>query len=460
MALLIVCVLTNVLWPQDALRVASWILLLGYLALEWPRLPLHSRILLALGGLLVAPVMAGWWAGQSALAQGLDRGAFFATFFASLFFLAEAARTSSLIHRCGVFFVNQRPGRRYLLLTVGSYLIGMILNMGVITLLGTMVRRRNTLAQAGGIEAVRALREKRMMLAVLRGFAITPLASPLSLGYAVLLTAMPGLNWPKMLGLGALTSLAFLGVGWLVDRLTVRRQVAMLAPKVPPVVPERDLRPLLGLVAIVLCVLFLAIFIEEARGVRLSQAVLVSLPIIGGVWLTVQHARFGIARAPRLTARRLARRSRRALPAVRTEIAVLAGAAFIGTVVAAAVPPEALAHLLTTGWLPPLLLAPLASLIILALSMFGINPIVTLTILAPTLRSLPDLPVAPEVVALALMGGWSLAICGSPSTASSMLAADLIAKPSTTVAWRWNGSYTLLAFAVLMAEIFILSTLR
>lgn len=49
--------------------------------------------------------------------------------------LGEAAR-----RRGGEAVVNQPPGRRYTVLTIGGALFGVLLNLGTISLLGTMIR--------------------------------------------------------------------------------------------------------------------------------------------------------------------------------------------------------------------------------------------------------------------------------------------------------------------------------
>lgn len=47
---------------------------------------------------------------------------------------------ADLIGRGGEAVVNQPPGRRYTVLTIGGALFGVLLNLGTISLLGTMIR--------------------------------------------------------------------------------------------------------------------------------------------------------------------------------------------------------------------------------------------------------------------------------------------------------------------------------
>lgn len=100
------------------------------------------------------------------------RGSSYAAFFLALTTLRDAAETSPLVRRCGHHLVAQPPGRRYAALTAGGHLFGITLSYGAIELLGAMVMRANTLEAAGGSAEVRAIRSRRMLLAIYRGFSV------------------------------------------------------------------------------------------------------------------------------------------------------------------------------------------------------------------------------------------------------------------------------------------------
>jgi hypothetical protein len=446
---LIACVLIHVLLPLEGLRWASRLLLVAYIAAEWPRIAANARIMVGLAAFLTAwAAAAGRGDTTTVVAAALDTGAFFATFFANQFFLREAARTSKLVSRCSAFFVNQRPGRRYALLTLGGYLFGIILNIGVLSLLGIMIRQRNSLASAGGNAQIRDVRERRMVLALLRGFSITPLASPLSISLAVLLTALPDLHWSSILPLGMATGLIILSLGWIQDKLAAPLHLVHL---VPPYEPTRDAAALAGITGLVLLVFFTALGFEMALGIPLSRAMLVSTPLIGLGWLGWQYRGWGPGKGSRLVARRVVRKAAATFPAYRTEITILSSAGFIGTLFSTLVPPEVLGGIIAAPFLPPILLPLLAMLAVVAPALAGINPIVSVTILASALHSAPPLPIATESLALGLIAGWSMSINSSTLTASAMLLGELVGKPAKTIVLGWNGRFTLACFAVLSA---------
>ena len=123
-----------------------------------------------------------------------DRLCFFATFA----LLRVSAMRSRLVREAGNTLIRQKPALRYPTLSLGTALFGLIINIGVLNLFGAMVQRSNTLKAAGGHSDIQLAREQRMMLSILRGFALAPLVSPLGVTMAVILANMPSLTWATL----------------------------------------------------------------------------------------------------------------------------------------------------------------------------------------------------------------------------------------------------------------------
>lgn len=450
---LIFAVLGEGVFRSDLLRQSARVLLIAYLALEWRGIQRTGRAMIAVAGALT--VAGGVLTADpgAVIGRALDQAAFFATFFANQFFLREPARTSPLVRRSASFFIDQPPARRYGLLTLGGFLFGIILNIGVLSLLGLMIRR--WLSAAGGSAAIRAVRERRMVLAVLRGFAVAPLGSPISMVMAVVLSVMPGLSWTTVFPLGLMTAALLLTLGCVQDRLEAPRQT------VPVVVTSgaRDPMALLGIVGIVMGVFVLAVGIEFAADIPLARAVLVAVPLAGLIWLGWQHRRFGPVRGVRLVSRRLVREGARLFPRYRTEIAVLSSAGFIGTLFSLLIPQGRLAVLLLHLPVPLMFLPGLLTVLVVGLSLIGVNPIVSVTIFASAFQGVPDAGIPAAVLALALMAGWALGVNASPLTASAMIIADMVDRTAREVTRDWNGRYVrraLLLMAVWLAGLTVL----
>ena len=79
-------------------------------------------IFITLADLLINP---DW---QNTLLSGLNTAAFIASFFAALTTLKFSAASSPAMRKCGAFLSAQPPGRRYLALTFGGQLFGLLLN--------------------------------------------------------------------------------------------------------------------------------------------------------------------------------------------------------------------------------------------------------------------------------------------------------------------------------------------
>ena len=145
------------------------------------------------------------------------RGASYAAFFLALTTLRDAAETSPLVRRCGRHLVAQPPGRRYAALTAGGHVFGIILSYGAIELLAAMVARANDADTATAAPA-RALRARRMLMAIYRGFCVMNCWSPLNIMTAVVSTAVPAAPMPLLLPIAFVVAVGMAALGWLEDR--------------------------------------------------------------------------------------------------------------------------------------------------------------------------------------------------------------------------------------------------
>jgi hypothetical protein len=363
--------------------------------------------------------------------QGLGRALFVAVLFAALGTLREAAHTSAAILKTGRMLVLQQPGRRYFAIAGGGTLFGAILNFGVIPLIGGMITDSNSLAAAGGDTAVREDREKRMMLALLRGFSVVMLWCPLTLAFAIATATVSGSDWRIMFAVGLVASALVIGSGWVVDRIFLSRP----APQ-SEAVPFEWTR-LLPLVGLLVAVSLLAVLVEETTAGQLIHGVILVVPLMAVAWLIRDGGLSSMTRLSRYIVQQV--------PAQRGEIAVLANAAFVGTMVAALVPQGAVDMLLGQNMVPAFMIAPTALIIVIALGLLGANSLITVTALASIVASPDRFGVDPSVFAAALVMGWGLNVGSSPAAAATMIVGRLTGQGSFTIGCRWNGAHTWVA---------------
>jgi hypothetical protein len=219
--------------------------------------------------------------------------------------------------------------------------------------------------------------------------------------------------------------------GWLVDRLSMGAPAG--AGQKAPFEWSR-LTPLVGLLVFVSA---LAVLVEEATGAQLIHGVILVVPLIALAWLVRDGGLLG--------ARRLTRYIVQQVPNQRAELAVLANAAFVGTLVAALVPQGAIDALLGQGLIPAFLIAPTALVIVIAVGLIGANSLITVTALASIVAIPSQFGANPSVYAAALVMGWGLNVGSSPAAAATMIIGRLTGNGSFTIGCRWNGLHTWVA---------------
>ncbi|MDT0683343.1 hypothetical protein RM543_11650 [Roseicyclus sp. F158] len=423
----------------------------GAIALLALRVAWSRRLYLLIGGALfavVAAVLPGW---RDAAAAAFGTASFIAAFFTALMTIRSVAAGSPSIQACGMFLAQQPPGRRYLALTIGGHLFGLILSYGAISLLGSLAA--SSVAKEPDPE-IRAHRKRRMLVAIQRGFVSTLPWSPLAFAVAISTTLVPGASWSGAVLPCLVSALILSGTGWALDtifkpRLTVPR---------PATRAEggwlKAMAPLLILLAILLgCVTAIWAVAE----LRIIAAVMSVVPIIALVWAGIQGQ--GEEGALRHVGTRAAAFAVRDLPGNGPELVLLVMAGFIGTIggqLAAAVVPGTgfdLAALPTWSVLLILFwLIPVAGQI-------GMNPILAVSLMAPLLPTPEALGVAPSTVIVAITGGWALSGSTSPFTASTLLIGSLGGVSATHVGLRWNSLYALTCGFVLSLWVLLLAIL-
>ena len=408
-----------------------------FVAFEQPRLNRTARVycLIALAALLLSVLRRGGIG--PALVHALAEGALFAAIFASVGLLAAAARQSALVRRCGIALIRQPPGRRYAALSAGGHLLSILLSFGALPLLAVMIMDANSLAEAGGDQRVQRIRTQRMMLALLRSFCAILLWSPLSVAVLLVLGAVPGVGWSGLGLFGGVEALLLLVLGALVDRLSFPRRPATASTGNSPM-PWLDALRLAGIAALVFAV---ASAIHLGAEVALTIGIVTGVPLVALAWIV------GQVRLPDLPGHAwgvIAPYLRTGLTAQRTEVAVVGASAAIGAVMLDLLPAHAIEDLAAHAALPPWLMAGAIVWLIVALGQTGLNPVLTVALLAPGLaQGFPALP--PTVLAMALVSGWAISLQSSPFTAGVLMLSQFAQVPPSTFGRTWNGRFVLAA---------------
>jgi hypothetical protein len=291
-----------------------------------------------------------------------------------------------------------------------------------------------------------------MLLAIQRGFVATLCWSPLAFASAVSTALVPGARWSDA-ALPCLVS-AFLvaSIGWALDTIFKPRLSMPRPPRPKPTGSWMSLVPMLTLLAILVVSVG---GLHELTSVRAVGVVMLAVPVISLIWIAMQDTGARGSRSPgtRITG------YIGELASYRSEIVLLIMAGFIGTLGSRLMSPILFQAGFDLAALPGWLILVSLVWIIPLTGLLGMNPILSVSLIAPMLPEASAMGVTPTAIILALTSGWALGGASSPYTATTLLL-GAIAKVS---AWRvglvWNGLYTLLCALALSAWVLVFTLL-
>jgi len=424
--------------------------LLLYLAVQWRRQRGMASGLLLVGLVTALAVLFLHDDPLPLLVHALDRFCFFATFVSALGLLRIPAMRSPLVRQAGQVLIRQKPAWRYPTLFLGSAIFGMIVNIGVLNMFGAMVQRSNSLRAAGGNPTLQKVRERRMIIAILRGYGMVPLVSPLSITLAVILSSMPQLNWMDIVPLVFPTAAIVFLIGWSLDWLTRPRNLQA------PARESASNMPLLYFCLLAAAVTLAVFAVHLIFDLRLPLAVLVACPISAFTWLAMQRRRLHGGTGSRRAVVMIGRHARLIFGSYRGEVAVLGGSAFFGALLTPLIDSHALASALLAVGLHGFAAAMLFAAVIIVLSQLGLNPIVSVTLIASLFPDTHAIGLEPAVLATTFMTAWAISMLVSPFTASMMILAELVGRSPYAIAWLWNGSLFAILVPVMAAWLWLI----
>lgn len=430
----------------------------AYFVIGQRNLRLRERGLLAAALALTGLAYAVSAAPAALIEQSLQRAAFLAAFMVLLALLREGAAASSAVLSLGVYLTRQPPNRRYLSIHAGSHVMGVLLNFGALSLIGPLIKR--------GVEATRAadpaaaaIREERQFSALVRGFSWIIAWSPTAVTQALMPVAIIGADPVRLAGMGAAVAVMLFPLAWFMDRMTgsrARRRLAAAGRRVhrPVVAFPRGAALRFGLVCLALA--GLSALVVLTSDVIVIVALMLAAPVVTLGWLFVQArmARRNDPDAPDFGAAAAAL-ALVAMPRSMPEALTLATGGYCGLMLAGLVDPAAVAAHLQLDRLPAMAVYPLAAAIVPILSNLALPPILVATFFGSLLSSVPGLGLDPTLLGFSLVMGWCLNLTGSPFGATALVLGRATGVPGTTITWRWNGRFTLVSYAFVVAALVV-----
>lgn len=417
--------LARIFWPHPYLMVASGVILLLYVAVNFHRIRGQLQILCFLLG-VVAIGLAAWLDGWVALWRGIETAVIFSAFFGTLTLMRatadlrpEIARARTLVEPLGA---NERTSG----LLVGTNVLGTALIVGVMAIFAPIVGHDSP------YETRKAAAE-----ACQRGMCLACLWSPFWLAMAISTEHLPDVPLWQIMAFG----ICLCGLGLVVAQLIYTPDVGMLglwralkafSPVLPPVAIASA--AVLGLKAV--------------TPLTTLQCLVIGIPVICLLSLALQ----GQDHLLRATTQ-----AGRGISAVRGEIALLSFAFALGEVLEQGLQAGGVGDQITALAPPPSVVIATVVIGMTLLGLAGIHQVVTATVMLVLFGTLP-LGVSDLALMQAGLLGWAFTSMTGLSAVSVASASTMFNVPLERVAYGPNirfvmifGTIGILAIAAINA---------
>jgi hypothetical protein len=420
---------------------------LFFIFLEWGRLARAARILFAA---LIGVAVTVWLTVPDAielLHLATERAIYLGYFVLATGILQATAASSPLVHRSGRVLVSQKPGRRYATLTFGGALFGLPLSVGAVGLLGTMIRH----GVGDPSERVAAIRLRRMTTALLRGVASVPLWSPTSISIPIILLSMPDLTWLKILSHSGILAVSFLGIGWLLDRLTNPRVVP--ASTEPAAHGLTELGPFLALLG---SLLLAVIAVAQVLDLSIVSANILLAPAVSLLWQVVQKHGRGAQKPAREALQVMSGEVLPSLRNMRSEFTIFAVSGALGVFIIPLVDAKALGEAILPYASSGGAALALAYVFVVLTGILGLNPIVSVTLAIGILTRMDTFDFRHIDIAMVVLCAWATTVTISPFTSNVRLTALAVEVDPIKVGPRWNFGFISIVAALVIGGCFVL----
>ncbi len=439
----------------QALVQLAVVLLTLFTLLEWKHLDLTAKVITMIAIGLTITLLSLSLISFYQLSMLCGSVAFFAFFLIALGLLKEAALSSKSVNLTGLALLQQQPVRRYALLTFASHLLGILMSLGALNLLGTMIQRSLYDNKDTVDTRVSSARQRRMMLAVLRGFCSIPLWAPTTVTITLLVTTIPDLQWIDIIPYGLYMTLIILLFGIWLDHVQAPKSLSHLVPTISNNLS--DLKVCYPIAIVVASLTLLSGLLMFSTPLRPISAVLISAPIVSVAWIFGQFYReHNKQSALKLTAQRFTTDIFFRLSLQRSEIVFFAGSVLIGRLLLTVLDLDWFAQQIAHLNMSAALVLVLSSWMIFVAALLFVNPMISVTLVAGALSQLPNVGSSPITIALVMMVTWAVVIGSSPTTTSVRISAKITGISPLHMGMRWNGLYSLLVLITLDFFIFIL----
>lgn len=340
--------------------------------------------------------------------------------------------------------------RFYLLVSLISAFIGVLVNMAVVPLVHQI-----------SLASDKSSNKKLLSMAICRGFTTSMFWAPTTATIALVIQ-LTGAKWPLFFPFGILFGLIAGLIGYTMMILEGRREDNSIAtvvatPNTSEVLKpnsEIDLRKVIELSAFAITLIALIAIASLVTGISTINVVSIASLVFPVIWLAL------IRRLPVLFREFKGDYFTERLPRLKNEIVLFVGAGLFATSISYShlgdYVPRFLNLIVGSNALLLTIVIIFGSLI---LAFLGVHPIVSVTILGGTVKA-AAYGVTPTYMALILAISWAMGIAVSPSAANVIAISGLTGQSPTQVGFRGNGLYVLIVSTVLIIILTLFRTVE
>lgn len=391
---------------------------------DWKRLATIAKVFVSAGFVLCATSEFLAPAGKAEVVErALYQGVGFSSFLSVLGMLRYAVGRSEIIRNAAEYLMSMPGRRRYQAVKVGSHLLSLLFNIGIISLLGQMVAKATEGQDRQG-------ERRSILLAAMRGTVLMTIWSPLGVGFAIITQSIPNLAPTAFIIAAFATAVALILVTTLFHTEVTGQTINLAAD-------DGD-RPSAGPLAITLCAC-VGLFggtlaIHAAIDVSPLVASLILLPLFALGWIVYEQ------RVPISGLGREVKGMVGNMSVMRTESAIYLSASVIGATAVVFLDGRG-DFLMELNQLPPSVLAGLCIVAIAASALLFVPHSIVVVFLAQLFGAAAFGNADPMLLALSLSLGWAAGIALSPISAMSITMARLTSTSATTIVLKWNGAF-------------------
>jgi len=427
-ALLILLILGALAGQELPMQAAS-VLAVIWMASQWSKLIGLARLFMAMAVLIAVLVLVLDPAAAPRLGGAVVQGTGFAALMMVLGLLRQPVKRAATTRRAAEALLAAPPGRRFGVVLTGAQFMALMFNLGIIAMIGDLTQ------PADGRDMRSDPTRRSVILASMRGAALTTIWSPMSLGFAIVTTNLPALEPLRLIAVAFLFTVAIMA---LASRWPLLPEGARPHPVASDAPVPKGGRAVLAVLAVSAVLLGLTIAAHRLLGLGFTLASVTVLPAVALIWLAIE----GKAEGPDFGARLGEAVS--GLADLRSEATLFLAANVIGAGLAIAIEASPLWPVLNSGGFATLPVL-LATLVLIPGTAASYLPNTIMVVLAAQVFGGTKLGLThPLSLALTLCIGWSMAICVNPISAMNLVSGRFCGVSGSTVALRWNVPFALM----------------